>query len=238
MRKRRRVVSPRIVQPGGGGWRLLLVVFVLAAIGAAFAGGLFLGREEAKAVIAGVAELEAERDALSEQLAELKQEAIVLERTRQIDLEANRTAQEELKKAQDERLKLEREVSFFRRLIQEGGGGILRVQEFKLSPADEARKFGYSFTVTQLIQDFGESEGKITLKLAAKRDGNTTTLPLSKLPGSEPTTHKMKFRHFQNFEGTIVLPDDLEPENLVIEINPSTKKLLPLTETFAWNAGD
>ena len=112
------------------------------------------------------------------------------------------------------------------------------MQEFKLFPGDAAGKFGYRFTVTQLIQDFGQSAGNVTLKVAAKRDGKTTTLSLSKLPGSEPKTHKMKFQHFQNFEGILVLPEDVEPENLIIEIKPSTKKLLPLTETFAWNAGD
>lgn len=238
MRKGRRGISPAKPQAGGVLWRLVLVLFVLAAIGGAFSGGLLLGREDSKAVIAGVANLERERDALNEQLAALKQEAIVLERTRQIDLEANRTAQGELRKAQDERLKLEKEVSFFRRLIQEGGGGILRVQELKLYPGEEEGKFGYSFTVTQLIQDFGQSEGNITLKVAAKRDGKTATLSLSKLPGSEPKAHNMKFQHFQNFEGILILPDDVVPENLVIEIKPSTKNLLPLTETFPWSAGD
>lgn len=219
-------------------WRVVLVMAVLAAVGAAFAAGLFLGREEAKAVIASTREIETERDALNRQIAELKQEAIVLQRTRQIDAEANKTAQDDLRKAQDERLVLEKEVSFLRRLIKEGGGGILRVQEFKLTAAEKPGEFVYSFTVTQLIQDYGDSEGAIAIKVAGKQEGKETTLPLSKLSGSEPKTHKMTFRHFQNFGGVIVLPDDLEPENIVIEIKPSTKKLLPLTETFAWSVGD
>lgn len=235
MSHRRRFVPPRIVQPGGGGWRFVTVVLVIGALGVAFAGGVLLGREEAKAVAAGIQALGSERDAIAEQLAEAKRECAVLERTRQIDIEANRTAQDELRKAQDERLALVKEVSFFRRLIQEGGGGILRVQELNLVEADEPGEFIYSFTVSQLIQDFGESEGSIVLKVAGKRDVKQTTIPLSKLPGSEPTTHKMNFRHFQNFEGRIVLPDEFEPDNLVIEIKPSSKKLLPLTETFAWN---
>ena len=235
MSHRRRFVPPRIVQPGGGGWRFVTVVLVIGALGVAFAGGVLLGREEAKAVAAGIQALGSERDAIAEQLAEAKRECAVLERTRQIDIEANRTAQDELRKAQDERLALVKEVSFFRRLIQEGGGGILRVQELNLVEEDEPGEFIYSFTVSQLIQDFGESEGSIVLKVAGKRDEKQTTIPLSKLPGSEPTTHKMNFRHFQNFEGRIVLPDEFEPDNLVIEIKPSSKKLLPLTETFAWN---
>jgi hypothetical protein len=238
MGRRRHVVSPRIVPARSGVWRLLLFFLILAAVGAAFAGGFWLGREEVAAVANDVDALQDERDALNERLAELKQEAIVLQRTRQIDLEANRTVQEELKKAQDERLKLEKEVSFFRRLIREGGGGILRVQEFKLTPGGEDGEFGYRFTVTQLIQDFGESAGAVDIKMAGKKGGKEVALALSELKGSEPISHKMKFQHFQNFEGVIVLPGDLEPENLIIEIKPSTRKLLPLTETFPWTTDD
>jgi hypothetical protein len=181
---------------------------------------------------------QAEKEALAAELAELRQQTIALERSRQIDAEASRTVQDELRKAQDERLALEKEVSFFRRLVQEGGGGILRVQDLKLSETNERKEFEYSFTVSQIIQDFGESRGTIVVKVAGKKNGKEATVPLSKLSGSEPQSHAMKFRHFQNFEGRITLPDDLEPENLIIEIKPSTGKLLPLTETFAWRVGE
>jgi len=223
---------------GGVGWRLVLALLVVAAIGVAFAGGLRLGREEAESLRIGFAALAKERDGLAERIGELEQEAIVFERTRKIDLEANQTAQEDLKKAQDERLALEKEVSFLRRLIQEGGGGFLRIQDLKLTQMDEPGELAYSFTVSQIMQDFGESEGMIELKVAGRLDGEEQTLPLSKLTGSEPTKHAMKFRHFQSFEGRIRLPDALQPQNLVIEIKPTTSNLPPLVESYAWSVGD
>ncbi len=234
----KRVVSPRIVRRRGGGAAFAMLFLALTAIGAAFAGGWLLRQEQTATLAVLAEEIAQERDALKETVAQLEQEAIVLERTKQIDVQANRTAQEELKKAQDQRLALEKEVSFLKRLIREGGGGLLQVQALKLQASDDPNEFGYSFTVSQLIQDFAESEGAVEVKVAGKRDGKEVTLSLDQLPGSQPQTHKMKFKHFQNFEGSIKIPDGLEPDHLIVEIKPSTKNLLPIAETLGWEVGE
>jgi hypothetical protein len=237
MSRGRRVVSPRIHVPHGPGPGILLTVLLLVAIAGAFNAGLFLAREDEGAAAVRLEALEIDRDGLAERLAALTQEKIVLERTMEIDREANRTTREDLKQAQDERLALEKEVSFFKQLIKQGGGGILKVQDFRLVAGEAPGELGYSFTVSQLIQDFGESAGDVLIRVVGKRGGKEVTLPLDKLPGSEPTAHTMRFQHFQNFEGRIRLPEGLEPENLVVEIKPSTKNLIPVTETFAWSVG-
>lgn len=234
---RRRVASPRIVEPHGPGLGILLGVLLLGTLTGAFFAGHFLGTEETAGLAAQLAALQGEREKLGEQMAALHQEKIVLERTIEIDREASRTAQEGLKQAQDERLALEKEVSFLRKLIQQGGGGILKVKDFKLKATEEPQELSYSFTVSQVIQDFGESAGEVEIQVVGKRNGEEVTLQLNELPGSEPTSHKMRFKHFQNFEGRIRVPAGLEPENLVVEIKPSTKNLIPITETFSMSTG-
>jgi hypothetical protein len=238
MSRRRRVVSPRIVAPHGAGLWFLVIVLILASIGAAFLGGVFLAREEAKSLEREIAGLGQERDALSRALADAKQEQVVLERTLQIDREASRTARENLKKAQDERLVLEKEVTLLKRLIREGGGGVLKIQDVTLAPGGEDRLFNYSFTVTQMIQEYGESKGTLYIKLAGKRDDKDVVLSLDALPGSEPESHKLGFKHFQNVEGKIKVPDDLQPQALMIEIKPTSKNLIRITETIPWNGQD
>ncbi|MEA3275402.1 MAG: DUF6776 family protein [Pseudomonadota bacterium] len=238
MGHRRHVVSPKIVVPGGGGVYVFVTLLVLIAIGAAFYGGMMLDDREQAAQERRVAAFAQERTALAEQIDELRQQNIILGRTQQIDREANRNAREQLKGAQNERLALEKEVSFLRRLISEGGGGILQVKGLELAETDEEGKFAYSFTVSQLIQDFGLSEGDVEIKIVGEQDGKEATVPLAKLSGSEPKGHKMRFKHFQNFEGEIKVPSDLEPASLIVEVKPKTKKLIPITETFAWETGD
>jgi hypothetical protein len=235
----KRVVSPRITPPPNYGLRAILVLLALAAVGvattAAFVAGTRFERQASEPMSARISALERERDALNDEVSDLKQRGIVLERTQQIDREAKRTAAEQLKEAQDERLAVEKEVSYLRRLIQEGGGGILQPKDFSLTETGKPGEFGYSFTIRQLIQDFGQSAGSVQIKVVGTRDGKETSFGLDELKGSEPTRHKMKFKHFQTFEGLMRLPDDFEPESLVIEIEPTTANLIPVTETFPWS---
>lgn len=234
-----RVVASGDVTPRQGlGFWFLIFVLILVSIAGAFLGGVLRSKEDVKSYRSAIYTLEQERTQLTEELAETKQDRIVLERTILVDREAMRSAQENLKDAQDERLDLEKEVSFLKRLIRDGGGGLLKVHDIVLVPGDEDRLFRYSFTVSQMIQGFGDSAGIVVIKLAGKRDGKEVMLGLKELAGSTPRAHKMRLKHFQGFEGILKIPEDLEPETLVIEIKPTTERLIPISETYSWRVGD
>jgi hypothetical protein len=216
---------------------LVLVSLVLAAgaIAAAFLVGARFERDASKPLVERVQAIKQERDALMARVAELEQQNIVLDRSHQIDHEACRSLSEELKTAQDKRLGAEKEASLLRRLMQENGGGILEIKDLTLKKAAELGQFTYNFTVSQLVQDFGESDGDVRMEIIGKRNGKKTVLPLAELKGSKPPKHEMKLKHFQNFDGQIRLPDGFEPENLVVEIKPRTDGLVPVSETFPWH---
>jgi hypothetical protein len=237
MSRRRRVISPRIVVPHGAGLWFLIVLLILGAVGGAFLGGVLLAREEAKSLELAIAQLEQEREAVAQSLADARQEKIVLERTLQIDREASRSARENLKMAQDARLVLEKEASLLKRLIREDGGGVLKVQDVVVKPGEEEGMFHYQLTLTQMIQEFGDSKGTLGIKLAGKREGKDVVVSLADLPGSDPKSQKFNFQHFQTIEGTIAVPDDLAPDALVIEVEPTSKNLLRATETVPWDQG-
>jgi hypothetical protein len=233
MAKRRRVVRPRIVRPSGAGLRIFTLVVVLVALAAAFAAGAFVGYSESAALSAQIRGLEQTSAELEERILELRQQNAVLERGQQIDREANRTARDQLRESQERRLDLEKEISFLRRLIREGGGGILQVKDFSLEQTAE-REFAYRFTVTQLVPDFGWSEGVVEIRLTGTEGEDERTLTLAQLEGSEPAEHRMRFRNFQNFEGQLKLPEALDAHSLVVEVKPKTDNLIPATETFPW----
>jgi hypothetical protein len=226
------------IRPPDKGGYLLIALLGLAALGAATGGAFIAGtrfeRQAAAPSIESLHRIEQERDDLSGQVAELKQQSIVLERSQQIDREACRNLSEELKDVQANRLAAEKEVSYLRRLIREGGGGILQATDLELKETGDPGEFGYSFTVRQLIQDFGESAGDIEIRLLGKREGEETDLSLAELDRADPKKHQMKLKHFQSFAGSFRVPDGFEPENLVVEIKPKTAKLIPASETFPW----
>lgn len=237
MGQRGRVVRPRIVGPASAGLRLFALLVMAAALGAAFVAGVFLGGSEAGGLGVRVKGLEQEREVLANQLAALRQHNVVLERTQQIDREAGRSVRDQLRESQERRLELEREISFLRRLIREGGGGIAQIKEFRLEQTAE-RDFAYSFTVSQLVPDFGWSEGAVELKVEGRQGDTERTLGLRQLEGSEPVEHRMRFRNFQTFEGQLRLPEGLRADSLVVEVKPKTKNLIPVTETFPWPTSD
>jgi len=161
-----------------------------------------------------------ERDAPFDRISNLKQQNIIFIQSQQIDREVSRNLSRQLKEAQDKQLALEKEVPLLRHLIQEGAGGFLQLKDFKIEATGTPGEFRYGFTVRQLVQGFRESTGKIEIRVIGER-GETTDL-----------YHKMKFNHFQNFQGSIKVPDDFEPERLVIEVKPKTDKITPVSETL------
>jgi len=175
--------------------------------------------------------------ALTQERDDLRQQLTALERSSQIDREASRLAQAELKQLQEERQELEKELAFLRNLVKDENGGVLRIKEFKLAAGDKERAYGYRFTVSQVKDDFGMSKGRIEISVQGTFEGEAKTLTLAELTEKKKKAHKMRFRHFQKIQGQLQLPEGFTPDSLIVEVVPETKKLSPLRESFDWMVG-
>lgn len=217
---------------------LLLGAIIISLAAGALWGGFVLGARSFRAELiqAGRAlqALQRERDDLGAELANLRQERIACESTRQIEQERDRAVQEQVTAAQNERVALAREVSSLKRLIHKAGRSAVAVQGLRLVVGEAERAFAYSFTVSQLIEDTGETSGSIGIKLSGKQDGKAKTLTLKQMKGSQPTRLTMHFDDFQTFEGHLVLPPGFEPEALTVQVDPKGDKLIATSETFPW----
>jgi len=214
---------------------LSLGAVVISVAAGAFWGGFVLGaRSLGMDSIQALQDLQRERAALTAELVGLRQVSIACERTQRIDQERDRSVQEQLKAAQDERLALASEVSSLKRLIRAGGRSVVAVQGLRLATGEAQREFRYRFTVSQLIEDVGQTSGSIDIKLTGTQNGKDKTLTLKQLKGSQPTKLAMRFDHFQTFEGQLVLPAGFEPRALTVAINPKGDNLIASSETFPW----
>lgn len=231
-----RVPSPRIIMDPAGGWgaRLFMVflVFVLTAL--AFGMGFYLATEHARPLESLVESLSLDKRSLTDEVANLRADKAALERHQQIDRDALAAVQASLKAEQEARLAQEKDLSALKRLIRVGGGGILKIQDLALTPLGEEGMFAYRFTITQIMPDYAESVASAQIKVVGKRHAKQVEWGLDKLPGSKPLVQPLKFKHFQTVEGRLKLPADLEPEALLIEIDPISSKLIPATESFPW----
>jgi uncharacterized membrane protein len=223
-------------------YRLLAIGVCAVLLASAFWVGFELGHGRFSSVVSAEVvalkmesrALAEERDVLRDALAAAKREQTILERDRQIDREAARALTDQLKEAQDARLALNRELSYLKRLVQEGGRGAIRVQDLRLRTGGAPMRFQYSFTLSQLVPGFGESVGRARLEIEGRDDDGAVTLALRDLPGADPRELPVAFEHFQTLSGTFEIPDGFEPLAVVILVEPSNDLLMPMSETFPW----
>jgi hypothetical protein len=170
----------------------------------------------------------AERDRLDAEVA-------ALQRSNQIDQEAMRAVREELKVFQDQQLQLEEELAFYKGIASSGTVKPgLRIHGFELKSVQEPGQYRYRFTVSQVLKDFGVTEGKILLNVHGMRGGEVASLSLDEVTDDGQDDLKMRFRHFQIVEGILKLPEGFEPDQVVVEVRPENEKLESANRSFAW----
>ena len=232
--------TPKIVQPGSRQGYLWLVLGLLTLLALVVGWQSFdLGRGHAGDELRQlrvetadqqqrITELEQLRAALQEQLAGL-------ERANQVDREAMRQVREQLAGYQQERVKMEEELTFLRSMVSsKGERGALRIQRFQLQPAGEKGSYRFSFTVTQTLANETAAVGSIFFAVDGTQNGKPLWLPLREITEEKSEKLKMRFNNFQDVEGLIRLPEDFEPRRVIVEIKPNNKKLPEVKEHFDW----
>jgi len=182
--------------------------------------------------------LRQERDLLAGELAGLKQDRVACELAQRTEQDRDRSVQERLKEAQDERLALAKEISALKRVIRLGGRGVAAVHELTLTDGDGQREYRYQFTVRQLIEDAGETKGSVDIRLSGRQNGTAKTLALEQLKGSKPRRLDLRLERSQTFDGRLVLPAGFEPQAMTVEIKPQGDTCIASAETFPWRSGD
>lgn len=175
-----------------------------------------------------IALLEAERSQLRERIA-------ALERSVQIDREAMRQVREALYQSESDNQERENELALLRGIVgtsakSEG----LSIQGFRLSKGSEPQVYRFSFTVSQALKSVGAAVGWIQLALEGQQDGEPGLLALKEITKEKEEKLKMRFRHFQDVDGLIQVPEGFNPERVIVEINPTNNKLPQMKKTFDW----
>lgn len=210
---------------------LLLLIFVVAWLAyqqgsAGGTSGFVVLQPDAKQQIKT---LEKERNDLRRELAMVKQAA-------EIDRESILSIRDQIKRFQDERLKMEEELAFLRGIVSTTSKKqALRVQNFRMEPGLEERQFVYKFSVSQVINSGIVAKGTIEISVEGLQEGRTRLLSLNQISDDKSEVIKMRFRYFQNVEGKLQMPEGFEPATINIEVNPSGDKLEPVKESYNWS---
>lgn len=175
-----------------------------------------------------IALLEQERTQLREQLA-------AREHASQMDQEAIRQVREALRQSQLRYREMEKELSLLRDVVETRTTTPgLYIQGFRVDRVAEGGGFRFRFTVSQSLKNTGYAEGWIRLALEGDRDGQREVLPLKALSEEKQEKLKMRFRHFQDVDGVIQVPEAFVPERVIVEIETTNDRLPGVKKAFDW----
>ncbi|HEY9199541.1 MAG TPA: DUF6776 family protein [Gammaproteobacteria bacterium] len=190
----------------------------------------------------GIAALRAERSQLRQRVGalemrniELERKLVLAEQNRQIDAEAYAVFSQERSGLEDRIRGLQDELEIYRGIMSPEQGKIgLEAQHFDLKSALGTGRYRFSFMLTQSGAKDLVARGMVRLTLEGLQDGKPAQLGLTDLTENGEAGIAYRFRYFQAIKGVLQLPEDFQPERIVIKAIPASAPKLPLEWTFDW----
>jgi hypothetical protein len=179
-------------------------------------------------------ELQKRNEALAEENESLRGRVAVAEVGQQVDRQAQSDAQLMMGELQTETARQKQELEFYRGLVvRQYGSGALRVQELRIRPEEDERRYLVLITLVQAATRDTVANGTVTFSVEGLQGEESTTLTLPEIEIDERKQFPFSLRFFQQIEVPIELPLDFQPERLHVTYqlgrNPE-----PTKQTFDW----
>lgn len=181
--------------------------------------------------------LETRIGSLEARSATLVENNALLRRSASIDRESHAEIKQTLAETQTQMVKLKEELTFYRTLVTPNKGEPhLTLKSVELLPATENATYDYRVMLAQIRKNDRFASGKLNLSVHGVLDGKPRTLRLTDIADVKQVPIKFKFKYFQTFEGRLELLPGFLPEVVEVSIQPTSKHLKPINQSFKWTS--
>ena len=219
-----------------------LVLVVCLAVWLSYETGRRTAGYDSSNVAQMVDAMQEQISALEGELAESRRQTAMLERNSQIDGDTSAQLKKTLKEAQSETLELKKELAFYKSIVApEQGKPSIVIQTIQLKPEQPTGHYDYKIMVSQQGKNNNFARGVIEVSVEGKKLGKKQVLALTSISDEAKKPMKFGFKYFQNFKGTLKLPEGFVAEAMRVKLNPKSKTLEPVDVRFPWadlTAGD
>lgn len=230
----RTVTRPRIViaPPSPGPRRVARLLVLMLAAGVL---GALLGQRLARSETPVAApERGPVRVPAAGDVERLARELAVARRGAQVTAEANAQLRRQIVDLETELADLRVDLAFFQRLL---GAGVsqkgLVVHELSLEATGSPRVYRFRMTLTQNLAEAEVVSGRLGIAAVGVRDDRMVELDGAalglRLAGADDG---FQFKYFQQFEGSLSLPEGFAPERLLVRLVPASGD--PVLRRFEW----
>lgn len=206
-------------------WLVLLVLFIVGACGAYYA-GVWSTKEHYQSLEAAVG-IQQDREAaeLSRQLAQLRTSAEVDRQTME-DLRQLVMTQKAQISASERDLRVYKDL--LSPSVKTNPLGI-SFGVFTVLPLKESGHFSYSLTVQKLSTKETDFSGTLEFRIIGQQNGKALQLSLYQV-SSQVTAPSipLSFKYFQTLQGDMTLPSSFTPQNVELVVKTLDKKAPPL----------
>jgi hypothetical protein len=171
----------------------------------------------------------------AERVVELERKLADVQLSQRVDGDANESLRQTIKSLRDELSASQDEVMFYRQLMapSEAQRG-LRVEKLELTAGAASNEVKYRLLLTQVTDRADWISGNMNVDVVGESSGEQVVLPLTEMTHVESYPLSFKFRYFQDFTGTLVVPDGMKPEQVVVTAATSGKDGKRVQKTFSW----
>lgn len=195
----------------------------------------WLGRGHVGAAATAIIGTTSENASAEQRVIELERRLADIQLSQVVDGDASESLRQTIKSLRDELSASQDEVLFYRQLMapSEAQRG-LRVEKLELSPGANPTEVKYRLLLTQVSDKNAWASGTVTVDIVGASANEQVVLPLTEMTQVESYPLAFKFRYFQDFTGTLAIPDGLKPEQVVVTAATSGKDGKRVQKTFSW----
>lgn len=206
-----------------GGWGLYHTGFLAGSEGWAGAGN------ELRELQRRVVDLERENRRLLQRNAQLERDQLIAE-------EAARRIRESVRDMESRYRAIEEEVAFYRSIVSpENVESGLHIHSLALEPVGRDGEYVYRVVLIQ-IRGGGTVEGTLELVLVGRQGDARVELQGEELGEDLQPSQAFGFRYFQNLEGRIRVPADVNPRVLRVVARTEEERPREVEQDYPWEA--
>ena len=173
---------------------------------------------------------------IRQEKADIQQQNAMLERNSRIDGDAGKHLEVNFSEIQTEVSELKKELEFYKSIVSPGQSNKSEVviQAIQLQEL-ENRQYRYKVTVSQKGRNDNFVKGFLKMTIGGHNEGEAVTLDMSEVTEGSQKLYKFGFKYFQNFEGTISLPEKFYPEYMQVLVKPKLRAIAAIDKKFTWS---
>jgi len=176
------------------------------------------------------------REEQVQQAEELQRELDALRTRSEVDRQSLELVRREMVAQKQYTTGLEEDLRFYRSLMSpESAKGQLKVREPEIVPSASAGQYTYRVLLYQQTAKHQLVRGDMIVTVHGLQEGKSAEHTFAAIgePGGEQWP-VVKFRYFQEFAGTLVLPPGFEPDRIEVAVAVNKPRKIEVREEFPW----